>query len=91
MNTLKVKHHRNSDTKNRTTVLERSVMIYWGLKLVLRAQPHPQFLQWYTTFSWLFGLQDNPLTRRRIITVNGLTPQYSEEAKTRTQQIQRAA
>ena len=40
MNTLKVKRHRNFDTKNRqqtttkkTTALERSVMIYWGLKL----------------------------------------------------------
>ena len=26
-----------------------------GLKLVLRRQPHPQFLKWYKTFSWLFG------------------------------------
>ena len=47
MNKRKVKHHRNSDTKPdnsvhiRTTALERSVMNYWGLKYVLRAQPHP--------------------------------------------------
>ena len=26
-----------------------------GLKLVLRAHPHPQFLKWYKTISWLFG------------------------------------
>ena len=43
--------------------LERSVMKYWGLKLVLSAQPHPQFLQWYKTFSWLFVSHDNPPTR----------------------------
>ena len=30
-----------------------------GLKLVLRAQPHPQFLKWYKTFSYLFGSHDN--------------------------------
>ena len=47
MNKHKVKHHRNSDTKTgnrdhiRTTALERSLMNYWGLKLVLRVQPHP--------------------------------------------------
>ena len=41
MNKHKVKHHRNTDTKTanrdhtRTTALERSVMNYWGLKLVL--------------------------------------------------------
>ena len=28
-----------------------------GFTLVLRAQPHPQFLKWYKTFSWLFGSQ----------------------------------
>ena len=45
MNKHKVKHHRNFDIKTanrdhtRTTALERSVMNYWGLKLVLRAQP----------------------------------------------------
>ena len=45
MNKNKVKHHRKSDTKTankdhiRTTALERSVMNYWGLKLVLCAQP----------------------------------------------------
>ena len=71
MNTRKVKRHRSSDTKkatenhNRTTALERSVMNYWGgLKLVLRAQAHHQFLKWYKTFSWLFGSHDNPLTRQ---------------------------
>ena len=43
MNKHKMKHLRNSDTKTanrdhiRTTALERSVMNYWGLKLVLRA------------------------------------------------------
>ena len=53
MNKHKVKHHRNSDTNTanrdhtRTTALERSVMNYWGLKLVLRAQPHPPKLMWY--------------------------------------------
>ena len=54
MNTRKVKLHGNSDTKkqvtenhNKTTALERSVMNYWGLKLVLRRQPHHQFLKWY--------------------------------------------
>ena len=46
MNKHKAKHHSKSDTKTanrdhiRTTALERSVMNYWGLKLVLRAQPH---------------------------------------------------
>ena len=35
-----------------------------GGKLVLRAQPHPQFLKWYMTFSWLFGLHDYPLSRQ---------------------------
>ena len=46
MNKHKVKHHRKSDTNTgnrdhiRTTALERSVMNYWGLKLVLRRQPH---------------------------------------------------
>ena len=40
MNKNKVKHHRNSDSKTgnkdhiRTTALERSVINYWGLKLV---------------------------------------------------------
>ena len=55
MNTCKVKYHRNSDKKkqatenhNKTTALERSLMNYWGLKLVLRA-PHPQFLKWNKT------------------------------------------
>ena len=40
-----MKRHRNSDTKkqatanrNKTTALERSVMNYWGLKLILNAQ-----------------------------------------------------
>ena len=72
MNTSKVKRHRNSDTKkqatenhNNTTALEWSVMNYWGgLKLVLRAQLHPQFLKWYNTFSWLFGSHDSPLIRQ---------------------------
>ena len=52
MNTLKVKRHPNSDTKTgnreqqQKTALERSVMIYCGAKIVLLAQPHPQFLKW---------------------------------------------
>ena len=46
------------------TALERSVMNYWGLTLVLRAQPHPQFLKWYKTFSWLFASKVYPLTRQ---------------------------
>ena len=63
------------DTKNRrqkTTALERSVMNFLGggLKLFFRAQPHPQFLKWYKTFSRLFSSHDNPLTRQWIITVN---------------------
>ena len=47
INKHKIKHHRNTDTKTgnrdhiRTTALERSVMNNWGLKLVLRLQPHP--------------------------------------------------
>ena len=53
MNKHKVKHHQKSDTKtaNRdhigTTALERPVILSkllgggGGLKLVLRAQPHP--------------------------------------------------
>ena len=72
MNTHKVKRHRNSDIKttenhNKTTAFERSVMNNrgWGLKLVLPAQPRPQFLKWYKTFtcSWFFGSHDNLLTR----------------------------
>ena len=59
MNTRKVKRHRNpghpkqaTENHNKTTALERSVKNYWGVKLVLRAQPHPhQFLKWYKTFS----------------------------------------
>ena len=63
MNTRKVKRHRNSDTKTgyrvpqqiyriRTVSNELLVCVcvfLWGggLKLVLRAQPHPQFLKWY--------------------------------------------
>ena len=56
MNKHKVKRNRNPDTKkqaienhNETTAPERPVMNYWGLKLVLRAQPHPQLLKWHET------------------------------------------
>ena len=66
--------HRNTESPKqatdnlvRTTALERSVMHYWrgwGLKLVLRAQTHSQFMKWYKTFIWLFGSHDNPLTRQ---------------------------
>ena len=34
-----------------------------GLKLVLLAQPHPQFLKWYKALGWLFRSHDNPLSR----------------------------
>ena len=61
MNTPKVKPQQNSDTENHSnTALERSVMDYWGLKHVLRRQPRPQFLNWYETFSRLFGSHDDP-------------------------------
>ena len=65
MNKHNVKHHRDSDTKTanrdhtRTTNLERSVMNYWGLKLVLRVQP--TITDVVQTFSWLFGSHDHPL------------------------------
>ena len=29
---------------------------------ILRRQPRPQFLKWYKTFNWLFGLHDKSLT-----------------------------
>ena len=71
MNTRKVNvtktltQKQATENHNKTTAFERSVMNYWGggLKLVLHAQPHPQFLKWCKTFSWLFGSHDNPLTR----------------------------
>ena len=57
--------HKVSENHIKTTALERSVMNYWGgLKLVLRAQPYPEFLKWYKTFSRFFGSHDNPLTRQ---------------------------
>ena len=40
------------ENQNKTTALEWSVMNYWGLKLVLRAQSHPQFLKWYKTVGY---------------------------------------
>ena len=69
--TCKVKRHRNSDTKtsnrepqqnNRLGTVRNELLGGGGLKLALRAQPHPPFLKWYKTFSWLFGSHDNPLT-----------------------------
>ena len=33
--------------------------------LVIRVQPHPQFLKWYKKLSWLFGSHDNPLQFER--------------------------
>ena len=42
----------------------RNELLGGGLKLIFRAQHHPQFLKWYKTFSWLFGSHDNPLTRQ---------------------------
>ena len=57
MNTRKVKRHRNSDTKNRRQAQQdyrlgtvSNGLLGGGLKLVLRAKPHPQFLKWYKTF-----------------------------------------
>ena len=57
MNTHKAKRHRNSDTKtgNREPQQYRIGTVSnellggggGGLKLVLRAQPNPQFLNWY--------------------------------------------
>ena len=71
MNTRKLKRHRNSDTKTRQQRTTTELPHWNGqLKLVLRAQSHPQFLKLYRTFSWLFGSHDDPLTRQRIITVN---------------------
>ena len=71
MNTRKVKRNRNSDSKNRqqrtTTKLPPwncHKRITGALLLVLRAQPHPQFLKWYEPFSWLFCSHDYPLTRQ---------------------------
>ena len=78
MNTRKVERHRKSDSKTGTRESQQNYrlrtvsneLLRGGLKLVLRAQPHPQFLKWYKTFSWLFGSHDNTLTRQRIIMVN---------------------
>ena len=72
MNTFKVKRRRNSDTKNRQEpqqnyrigTVSNELLGGGGLKLVVRAQPHPKFLKWYKTFSWLFSSHDNPLTRQ---------------------------
>ena len=70
VNTRKVKRHRNSDTQNRQqnyrlgTVSNELLGEGGGLKLDLRAQPYPQFLKWYKTFSCLFGSHDNHLTRQ---------------------------
>ena len=75
MNKHKVKHHRNSDTKTVNGELQQSCRLRtvsnyleWvgggGLKLVLPAQTHPQFLKWCNTLSWLFGSNVNPLNRQ---------------------------
>ena len=70
-NTRKVKRHQNSDTKTGIRKPQQNYRlgtvsneVLKGLKLVLRAQPNPQFLKWYKTFSWLFGSHDNLLTRQ---------------------------
>ena len=48
---IRTEHQKQAtENHNKTTALERSVFNYWGLKLALRAQPHPQFLKWYETF-----------------------------------------
>ena len=60
--------NREPQQNYRTTALKRSVTNYFflwggggGVKLVLRAQPHPQFLKWYTLLydSWLLDSRDN--------------------------------
>ena len=51
----------NSDTKTgnrepqqnyRIGTVSTKLLAGGGLKVVLRAQPHPQFLKWYKTSSW---------------------------------------
>ena len=76
--------------KKKTTALERSVMNHWGggggLKLVLRRQPHPQFLKWQKNTQLAVRLArqpPNPPTNHHGNHINHV------EAKTRTQQIQR--
>ena len=54
MNTRKVKRHRNSYTKTENRKPQQNYLLGtvsnellgWWLKLVLRAQPYPQFLKW---------------------------------------------
>ena len=76
MNTRKVKRHRNSDIKTGNREQQQNYRLgtvsneLLGALTIFTATPHPQFLKWYKTFSWLFGSHDNPLTRQRIITVN---------------------
>ena len=69
MNTHKMKSHRNADTQPSNREPQQNYRLgkvsnelLGGLKQVLRALPHPQFLNWYKIFSWLFGSHDNPLT-----------------------------
>ena len=58
----------NRTNNNRTTALERSVINYWvGLKSRLRALPHPQFLKWFQTLSWLFGSRACPFKTNKTI------------------------
>ena len=65
MNTHMLKHHRNSDTKNRQQRTTKNYHLRTvRLKHVLRRQPRPQFLKCRKTFSWLFVLHDNPLIRQ---------------------------
>ena len=45
-------------------MVSNELMNYWGLKQVLRGQPHPQSLKCKKTFSWIFGSYDNSLTRQ---------------------------
>ena len=62
--------NRNPDTKTGNREPQQNYRLgtvsnkLLGLILVLRVQPHPQFLKWYKTLSWLFGSHDNPLTRQ---------------------------
>ena len=62
MKTRKVKRHRNSDTKTGNKEPQQNYCLgtvsnglLGVLKLVLRAQPHPPFLTWYKSFSWLLA------------------------------------
>ena len=71
--------NREPQQNYRITALKWSVMNYFfvgggggGVKLVLRAQPHPQFLKWYKLLydSWLFDSRDNLSTNHHGKQIN---------------------